>query len=69
MNKTFSKLLDRISNYLAVRKGLLPIIGIILVVVNLIIKILLPGWLAESDLFLHLGIFTAILGFMLAWAL
>lgn len=69
MNKTFSKLLDRISNYLAVRKGLLPIIGIILVVVNLIIKILLPGWLAESDLFLHLGIITAIVGFMLAWAL
>ena len=40
-----------------------------LVVLNLVVRLTSQGWLARSDLFLHLGILTAILGFMLAWAL
>jgi hypothetical protein len=27
------------------------------------------GWVARSNLFLHLGLIIAILGFMIAWAL
>jgi hypothetical protein len=69
MHKKFSETLDRIANYLAARKGMLPIIGIIFIVLNLVIKLLLPGWLADTDLFLHMGIILAIFGFMLAWAL
>jgi hypothetical protein len=69
MHKKFSETLDRIANNLAARKGMLPIIGIIFIVLNLVIKLLLPGWLADTDLFLHMGIILAIFGFMLAWAL
>jgi hypothetical protein len=36
---------------------------------NMIIRLALPGWLAETDLFLHVGIILAVLGFMIAWAL
>ncbi len=65
-----SKFLDRASEFLAHRKGLLPIIGLILILVNLLIQFIVPGsLLATSNLFLHLGLIVAIFGLMLAWAL
>jgi hypothetical protein len=65
-----SKLLDRMSEYLARRKGLLPIIGIILVIVNLLVQFIFPNSpLAFSNIFLHIGLILAIFGLMLSWAL
>jgi hypothetical protein len=70
MINTVSRLLDRMSNYLAHRKGLLPMLGLILILVNLGLQFT-PGlgWVTQADLFLHLGLIVAILGLMLAWAL
>ncbi len=65
-----SKLLDRLSEYLAHRKGLLPILGLLMILVNLLIQFIFPGgFLATTNLFLHVGLITAIFGLMLAWAL
>lgn len=64
-----SKFIDRLSDFLAHRKGLLPMLGIGLVVLNFLLRLASEGWLARSDLFLHLGVVLAILGIMLAWAL
>ena len=65
-----SKLLDILSEYLARRKGLLPLIGIVFIMVNLILQFVpVPPWLASSNLLLHFGLIIAILGLMLAWAL
>lgn len=66
-----SKLLDWLSNFLAHRKGLLPLIGILLVTINYILFFFFPfgHWLITSNLFLHLGVIVAIFGIMLAWAL
>ena len=65
-----SKLFDFLSDYLARRKGLLPLIGIILIFLNLILEFILPpSWLTTSNLLLHLGIIIAVFGLMLAWAL
>jgi hypothetical protein len=64
-----SKAIDRLSEYFAARKGLLPIIGILLVVANFIVRLFPLGWFGSSDLMLHLGIILAIFGFMIAWAL
>ncbi len=70
MKDRFNRLLDYLSNFLAHRKGLLPFVGMVLVIINGIIQFI-PGsaWMAESNLFLHIGLIVAILGFMLAWAL
>jgi hypothetical protein len=70
MSMRFNRFLDFLSEYLARRKGLLPILGMILVLVNAVLQFV-PGnlWLAETNLFLHVGIILAILGFLLAWAL
>ena len=65
-----SKLLDLMSEYLAHRKGLLPIIGLLLIVLNLLIQLVIPGtFLATTNLFLHIGLIVAIFGLMLSWAL
>lgn len=65
-----SKLLDRLSEFLAHRKGLLPIVGLLMIVINLLIQFIFPAsFLATTNLFLHIGLITAIFGLMLAWAL
>lgn len=65
-----SRLLDTLSNYLAHRKGLLPIIGIVFILLNLLLTFIIPGsFLVTTNLFLHLGLVIAIFGLMLAWAL
>jgi hypothetical protein len=69
MLAALSNFLDRSSEFLAHRKGLLPLVGMLFVLANLIVRLAFPGWLAETDLFLHVGIFLAILGFLFAWAL
>ena len=68
--KSLSKLIDKASNYFAHRKGLLPLIGILFVIVNYILPLLI-GWnfITTSNLFLHLGVIVAIFGMMLGWAL
>jgi hypothetical protein len=65
-----NQFLDVLSGYLAQRKGLLPMFGAFLVIVNGILQFTpFTGWFVESDLLLHLGIIIAIFGFLLAWAL
>jgi membrane-bound ClpP family serine protease len=70
MQRRISQWLDVLSEYIANRKGLLPLLGIALVILNLILSFF-PGmgFVSESDLFLHLGVIVAILGILLAWAL
>ena len=65
-----SKLLDQLSEFLAHRKGLLPIIGMLLIIFNLILQFIIPGsLLAVSNLLLHIGLLVSIFGLMLSWAL
>ena len=64
-----SKLIDKLSDFLARRKGLLPLLGLLFIIANLILQFVFPGWLASTNLLLHVGLILAILGLMLAWAL
>ena len=69
--KRFSRLIDRASDFFAHRKGLLPLIGILLVIINYILPFIfgLDNLVTGSNLFLHVGVIIAIFGMMLAWAL
>jgi hypothetical protein len=69
LNK-ISRLLDWLSDFFAGRKGLLPIVGILLVILNFILQFFPNlGMVVSSNFFLHLGIIVSVFGFMLAWAL
>lgn len=69
--KWLSRFVDNASNFFAHRKGLLPLIGILLVIVNYILPFIFGPYnvITGTNLFLHLGVIVAIFGFMLAWAL
>jgi hypothetical protein len=70
MPEFINQIIDRLSNFFAGRKGLLPILGIVLIILNGALQFIPgAGWIAQSNLLLHLGILLAIIGFMLAWAL
>jgi hypothetical protein len=67
----FSKFLDQASTYLESRKGLLPLLGIGLIILNFLLASFLPAdwFIIRTNLFLHLGLIVALFGQMLAWAL
>lgn len=66
-----SKLVDQSSEYFAHRKGLLPLLGILLIFINFLLVSLLPAewYIVRSNLALHLGLVTAIFGILLGKAL
>ena len=64
--QAISRFLDRFSEFYAHRKGLLPLVGIVLIILNYILQVFPAGWLSQTDLFLHLGVILAIIGFLLA---
>jgi hypothetical protein len=66
----FNDILDSISEFLAHRKGLLPMLGVLLVIINGIVQYFPgQGWMVEGNLLLHVGVVLAVLGILLAWAL
>jgi TRAP-type mannitol/chloroaromatic compound transport system permease small subunit len=69
MIHALSKIVDRLSNFFANRKGLLPLVAILLAIINFILRISGSGWLADSDLLLHLAFILAVFGFLLDRAL
>jgi hypothetical protein len=69
MQERLSILLDDASEFFAHRKGLLPLLGIFLVLVDFFFQVFPAGWVTTSGIFLHLGIIIAIIGFIFAWAL
>ncbi len=73
-SKTLSRSLEGMSNTLAKRRGLLPLMGILLVIVSFIIRLIMPftvGLPAYAVLDLlwtithHLGILMALIGILL----
>ena len=63
------KLLQRTSNFLARLPGLPTLVAIALVILNLLLQFLpewpVVGWLARTDLLLHVGLVLGFLGLLL----
>lgn len=64
-----SSIVDKLSDFFAPRKGLLPLLGIALVGLNFVLQFFPSSWLSQTNCFLHLGLIIAIFGLMLARAL
>jgi hypothetical protein len=64
------KLLQRTSNFLARLPGLPVLVAVALVILNLLLKFLpewpVVGWLARTDLLLHVGLILGFLGLLLS---
>ena len=57
-----------IQSFLGVQ-GLLPILSLLLILANFVLQFFPVGWLAETNLLLHIGLILTLSGLMLAWAL
>lgn len=65
-----SEFLDKASDFLNRKPGLLPLIGLLLILLNFVVHIVLglagvSSWLASSNLFLHVGLIVGLIGFLL----
>ena len=70
MSQSLSRLLDRISEFLAARRGLLTMIGVALVILNYVVQFV-PALrpLAQTNTLLHLGVVLGLAGLLLSQAL
>ena len=67
MDEFLNQLLERASQFLGARPGLLPLAGLSLILLNLALQIV-PGagsWIVDSNLFLHIGLVVVVLGLLL----
>ena len=67
MDKMLNNLLEIVNDFMEKRPGLLPLVGVGLIFLNLLFQFV-PGsgsWLADSNLFLHLGLILGIIGLLL----
>ena len=62
-----NELFDKTSAFLAKRPGLLPLLGILLIITNFILQVTIgeTAWYVRTDLLLHIGLISAILGILL----
>ncbi len=60
-----NELLDKLSHFIGERPGFLPIIGVVLIVANLLLQFFRGNWVADSNLLLHLGLLTSLIGILL----
>lgn len=67
--KTIERL-NRFTSWLATQRGVPIMLGIFFVVLNFVVQFI-PGlgWLADIDLFLHLGIVLGLVGILVAIAI
>lgn len=63
-----NRFLDRLSAFFAERLGLLPLLGVLLIGLNLGLQVYPgpdAGWLVASNLLLHVGLILSIIGILL----
>ena len=58
-------LIDRIGHFLGEKPGLLPLIGIGLIILNFIFQLFPSNWVANVNLFLHIGLIVSLVGILL----
>jgi len=68
-----NRFIDRMSEYLAHHKGLPVFVGVLFVIVNYVVQFFthvpVLGFLASTNLLLHLGVIIGLIGILLGDAL
>lgn len=60
-----NKLIDKLSHFFGKYPGLLPIVGLLFIILNLLLQPFQNIWIVESNLFLHIGLITSLIGILL----
>ncbi len=68
-----NELVEKLNTYLSVKPGLVPLLGVVLIIINLVLQFY-PGpgsnWFVDSNILLHIGIITSVIGLLVvrAWS-
>ncbi len=63
-----NRFLDWLGDFLSERLGLLPLIGVGLILLNLVVQLVAgpdAGWFVSSNFLLHIGLVISIIGLLL----
>lgn len=60
-----NELLDKISDFLSRYPGLLPLVGLGLIILNLILQIFPGNWFVDRHILLHIGLIISLVGLLL----
>ena len=59
-----NEFIDKVGDFISKYPGLLPLVGIGLIVLNWILQIFPGNWLVDSNFFLHLGLVISLIGIL-----
>ena len=60
-----NEFLDKVSEFLSKYPGLLPLVGLVLIILNLILQLFPGSWFVDRHILLHLGLIISLLGLLL----
>lgn len=60
-----NEFLDKVSEFLSKYPGLLPLVGLGLIILNLILQFFPGSWFVDRHIMLHLGLIISLIGLLL----
>jgi hypothetical protein len=60
-----NEFLDKVSDFLSKYPGLLPLLGLVLIILNLILQLFPGSWFIDRNILLHLGLIISLIGLLL----
>ncbi len=57
--------LDRVSEFISKYPGFLPLLGLVLIILNLILQIFPGSWFVDRNILLHLGLIISLIGLLI----
>lgn len=60
-----NEFLDKVSDFLSKYPGLLPLIGLVLIILNLILQLFPGSWFVDRNILLHVGLIISLIGLLL----
>ena len=60
-----NEFLDRFSEFLSKYPGLLPLVGLGLIILNLILQFFPGSWFVDRNILLHIGLIISLIGLLL----
>ena len=57
--------LDKVGHFLGEKPGLLPLVGIGLIILNFVLQFLPANWFSDANVLLHLGLIVSLVGMLL----
>lgn len=60
-----NEFLDKVSDFLSKYPGLLPLVGLGLIILNLVLQLFPGSWFVDRHILLHIGLIISLIGLLL----